>query len=58
MRASLGQDLSSLREQQNRINASLGDIMDNIDTHMEDPKYAYAGFLYDLLHSNCIFLLY
>ncbi|XP_052243080.1 uncharacterized protein LOC127853002 [Dreissena polymorpha] len=38
MRASLGQDLSSLREQQNRINASLGDIMDNIDTHMEDPK--------------------
>lgn len=38
MRASLGKDLSSLREQQNQINQSLGDIMDSIDNHMEEPK--------------------
>lgn len=38
MRASLGQDLSSLREQQNQINTSLGDMMDSIDNQMEEPK--------------------
>lgn len=38
LRASLGQDLSSLREQQNQINESLGDIMDSIDNQIEEPK--------------------
>ncbi|KAL4233553.1 mrvi1 protein [Mactra antiquata] len=38
LRASLGQDLSSLREQQNHINESLGDIMDSIDNQTEEPK--------------------
>ncbi|XP_060596702.1 inositol 1,4,5-triphosphate receptor associated 1-like isoform X10 [Ruditapes philippinarum] len=38
MRASLGQDLSSLREQQNNINESLGEIMDSIDNQIEEPK--------------------
>ena len=38
MRASLGQDLSGLREQQNQINHSLGDIMDSIDNNTEEPK--------------------
>jgi len=38
LRANLGQDLSSLREQQNHINESLGDIMDSIDNEMEEPK--------------------
>ena len=38
MRASLGQDLSGLREQQNQINQNLGDIMDSIENHTEEPK--------------------
>ncbi|XP_052811865.1 uncharacterized protein LOC128239309 isoform X2 [Mya arenaria] len=38
LRANLGQDLSSLREQQNNINESLGEIMDSIDSQMEEPK--------------------
>lgn len=38
MRASLGQDLSNLREQQNNINESLGEIMDAIDNQVEEPK--------------------
>jgi len=38
LRAHLGQDLSSLREQQNHINESLGEIMDSIDSQMDEPK--------------------
>ena len=38
MRASLGQDLSGLREQQNQINQNLGDIMDSIENQTEEPK--------------------
>jgi hypothetical protein len=47
MRASLGQDLSSLREQQNNINESLGEIMDSIDNQIEEPKLVslYVKFL-------------
>ena len=44
MRASLGQDLSGLREQQNQINQSLGDIMDSIDNNTEEPKYETSLF--------------
>ena len=38
MRASLGKDLAGLREQQNHINESIGEVMDSIDNQMEEPK--------------------
>ncbi|KAL3882484.1 hypothetical protein ACJMK2_028821 [Sinanodonta woodiana] len=38
LRASLGKDLTDLREQQNHINHSLGEVMDTLDNQMTDQK--------------------